>query len=88
MKDIADRISAVVVESMAAKQSEVQALIDNVRTDIDSLQRSLSTFPRHGAASRREAGTVSQRAPPTAKHAGCGQGGVVADATEQDDDEE
>ena len=45
MKDIADRISEVVVASMAAKRTEVEALLEKVRSDIDSLQRALSTFP-------------------------------------------
>ena len=45
MKDIADRISDVVVESMAAKRTEVEALLEQVRSDIDSLQRALRTFP-------------------------------------------
>lgn len=45
MKDMADRISEVVVESMAAKRTEVEALLEKVRSDIDSLQGALSTFP-------------------------------------------
>ena len=57
MKDIADRISAVVVESMAAKRTEVEALVERVRSDIDSLQRALSTFP--GTAPR----AAAKRAP-------------------------
>ena len=48
MKDIADRISEVVVESMAAKQTEVETLLEQVRSDIDSLQRALSTLPGTG----------------------------------------
>ena len=53
MKDIADRISEVVVESMAAKRNEVEALIEKVRSDIDSLQRALDTFP--GTTQRADA---------------------------------
>ena len=45
MKDIADQINEVVVESIAAKKAEVEALLEKVRSDIDSLQRALSTFP-------------------------------------------
>ena len=48
MKDIADRISEVVVESMAAKRTEMEALLEQVRGDIDSLQRALSTLPGTG----------------------------------------
>ena len=48
MKDIADRISEVVVESMAAKRTEVETLLEQVRSDIDSLQRALSTLPGTG----------------------------------------
>ena len=53
MKDIADRISAVVVDSMAAKRTEVEALVEKVRSGIDSLQQALSTFP--GTARRADA---------------------------------
>ena len=60
MKDIADRISDVVVESMAAKRTEVEALLEQVRSDIDSLQRALGTFP--GTARQADA----KRAPSAA----------------------
>ena len=48
MKDIADRISEVVVESMAAQRTEVEMVFEQVRSDIDWLQRALNTLPGTG----------------------------------------
>ena len=48
MKDIAGRISEIVVESMAAKRTEMEALFEQVRGDIDSLQWALSTLSGTG----------------------------------------
>ena len=45
MNDIAEKISEVVAESMAARQAEMAALLERVRNDIESLQRALNTFP-------------------------------------------
>ena len=45
MNDIAEKISSVVAEVMAAKQAEVAALLEKVRNDVDSLQGALSTSP-------------------------------------------
>ena len=59
MKDIAEKIGEVIAESMVAKQAEVEALLEKVRSDIDSLQQALSTFS--GTARQADA----KRAPAT-----------------------
>ena len=53
MKDIADQINEIVVASMAAQKAELEALLEKVRSDIDALQRALSSFP--GAARQADA---------------------------------
>ena len=87
MKDIAEKIGEVVAESLAAKQAEVEALLEKVRSDIDSLQRALSTFS--GTAGQADAkrapspdGRRRRRKTPTAEKAGDLADGIEQDAGE------
>ena len=45
MNDMAQKISEVVTQSLAAGQAEVATLLDKVRDDIEALHRALATLP-------------------------------------------
>ena len=64
MNDIAKKIGEVVAEIMAARQAEVAALLETVRSDIDSLQHALGTSPgtaRNANAKRAPAANGRRR---------------------------
>ena len=60
MKDLAQRISEAIGDSVASKQAEVAALLDKMREDIVALERALNA-DRHLATGRREANGASRR---------------------------
>lgn len=45
MNDMAQKISEVVAQSLAAGQAEVATLLDKVRDDIEALHRAVGTLP-------------------------------------------
>ena len=63
MNDISQKISEIVSDTMAAKQSELAALLAKLREDIDALQSAVSGFP--GAPEQESTSRAPRAAAPT-----------------------
>ena len=87
MNDMAQRISEVVAQSLAAGQAEVATLLDKVRDDIEALHRALGTLPgsaQQPVAKRSPVATGRRR---RKKTEGCGKCSGSTVGIEQDPDE-